>query len=131
MEAGPVTENLLTHGDAAEYFVPPSVLRRSVWEQANLQRQPVRSHLFDYDLFAIKSKAEAHSWAKDAFPVEIPGFGVLFGIIYGETKKERKAYNWYLTDDMCSLVFFDPQTGKEYSAAALDRSGFEPAFATL
>ncbi|KIO26696.1 hypothetical protein M407DRAFT_7675 [Tulasnella calospora MUT 4182] len=63
---------LLTHGEDAEYFVPPGVLvRRSLWEKANLQRQPVRSHLFDYDLFAIKSKAEVHSWAKDGFPVEV------------------------------------------------------------
>lgn len=122
---------LLTHGEAAEYFVLPCVLRRSLWEQANLQRQPVRSHLFDYDLFAMKAKTEVHSWAKNAFQPEIPGFGVLFGIIYGEARTERKAYNWYLTQDMCSLVFFDTQTGKEYCAAALDRSGFEPTLAML
>ncbi|KAG8917505.1 hypothetical protein FRC01_002402, partial [Tulasnella sp. 417] len=61
----------------------------------------------------------------------IPGFGVLFGIVYGATPNERKAYNWYLTDDMLSLVFFDPQTGKEYSSGALDASGFVPTLATL
>lgn len=88
-------------------------------------------YLFDYDLFLIKTKDKVHSWARDLFPVEIRGFGVLFGIVYGEAKKELKAYNWYLTDDMFSLIFFDPVTGREYSAEALNGSGFEPIFATL
>ncbi|KAG8916526.1 hypothetical protein FRC01_003011, partial [Tulasnella sp. 417] len=61
----------------------------------------------------------------------IPGFGVLSGIIYGEARNERKAYNWCLTDDMLSLIFIDPQTGKEYTSAALDVSNFAPTFATL
>lgn len=126
-----LTRLLLPRGEAAEYFVLPSVLRRELWEQTKLQQQPVRPYLFDYDVFVIKCKGKVHSWARDAFPAESRGFGVLIGIIYGAAKEEPRAYNWYLTDDMCSLVFFDPQTGKEYSAAALDGVGFEPTFATL
>lgn len=122
---------LLPHGDAAEYFVLPGAFRRALWEQTNLQRQQVRPHMFDYDIFVIKSKEVVHSWARDTFPAEIPGFGILFGIIYGEARKGPKAYNWYLTEDMRSLVFFDPQTGREYSTAALDDFGFEPVFATF
>lgn len=57
---------------------------------------------------------------------QVQGVSVLFGIIYGEARKGPKAYNWYLTRDMCSLAFFDAQTGEEYSAAALDGFGFEP-----
>lgn len=30
---------------------------------------------------------------------------------------------------MTSLVFFDPQSGKEYGPAALNGFGFEPTFA--
>lgn len=30
---------------------------------------------------------------------------------------------------MCSLVFFDPQSGNEYGPAALDSFSFEPTFA--
>lgn len=59
------------------------------------------------------------------------GFGILFGIIYGGARRGPKAYNWYLTSDMCSLVFFDTQPGKEYTAAALNGFGFEPTFAML
>ncbi|KAG8902660.1 hypothetical protein FRC01_009518, partial [Tulasnella sp. 417] len=61
----------------------------------------------------------------------IRGYSILFGIIYGEARKGPKAYNWYLSPDMCSLVFFDAQSGKEYGPAALDGFGFEPTFATF
>lgn len=133
------------------YLCLPGTHYRSIWERTNLQLQPVRRHLSDYDLFVIKSKDEVQTWARDTFPAEVGfpmvnqlaptmrstqspqilGFGVLFGIVYGEAKKGPKAYNWYLMTDMCSLVFFDPQTGKEYSAAALNAFGFEPTFAML
>lgn len=122
---------LLPHGDSVEYFIPPRVVRQHLWEKADLQSQQVRLHLFDYDVFVIKSKEIIHSWARERFPTEIRGFGILFGIIYGEAEKGPKAYNWYLTEDMRSLVFFDPQTGREYSTAALDEFGFEPVFATF
>lgn len=62
-------------------------------------------------------------------PFQIRGFAILFGMVYGEARRGPKAYNWYLMNDMCSLVFFDPQTGKEYSVAGLDGFGFEPTFA--
>ncbi|KAG9049470.1 hypothetical protein FS837_010163 [Tulasnella sp. UAMH 9824] len=122
---------ILVLKETVKYFVLPSELRRSLWDQTDLQQQLVKPHLFDYDLFVIKTKDKVQFWARDEFPVEIRGFGVLFGIIYGEAKKELRAYNWYLTDDMCLLIFFDPLTGREYSTEALDRSGFEPIFATL
>lgn len=62
---------------------------------------------------------------------QVQGVSVLFGIIYGEPKKGPKAYNWYLTADMCSLVFFDAQIGQEYSPAALDGLDFKPTFVTF
>lgn len=121
----------LPHGETAEYLGLPAIHCRSLWEKTNLQRQPIQPLFFDYDLFVVKSKDAVHSWAKNTFPAETRGFSILFGSIYGDAKKGPKAYNWYLTSDMCSLVFFDPQTGKEYSAAALDELGFEPSLAML
>lgn len=50
-------------------------------------------------------------------------------MIYGETRKGPRAYNWYLSPDLFSLVFFDVQSGQEYGPAALDSFGFEPTFA--
>lgn len=120
----------LPHGDAAEYLCLPGNLCRNLWEQTNLRRQLLRPHLFDHDLFVIRTKDGVHSWARDCFP-KVQGFGVLFGIIYGHSEAGPKVYNWCLTSDMCLLVFFDPQTGKEYSTAALDQFGFEPVFATF
>lgn len=40
--------------------------------------------------------------------------------MYGEAQNGPRAYNWYLSQDMGSLVFFDPQSGREYGPAALD-----------
>ncbi|KIO16519.1 hypothetical protein M407DRAFT_33839 [Tulasnella calospora MUT 4182] len=37
--------------------------------------------------------------------------------LYGEAKNDLKAYNWYPTDDMSSLIFFDPLTGIERSGS--------------
>lgn len=59
------------------------------------------------------------------------GYSVIFGIVFGEARKGPKAYNWYLSPDMRSLVFFNAQTGKEYTPVALDDFGFEPRFAML
>lgn len=52
-------------------------------------------------------------------------------MMFGETRRGTRAYNWYLTPDMYSLVFFDAQTGQEYSPAALEVFGFEPMFVTF
>ncbi|KIO26697.1 hypothetical protein M407DRAFT_24010 [Tulasnella calospora MUT 4182] len=87
--------------------------------------------MFDYDDFVIKSKDAVKSWARDRFPPEQDRYSILFGIIYGEAKTGPRAYNWYLTQDMRSLIFFDAQTGKEYTTEALDAFGFEPTFVML
>ncbi|KAG8911654.1 hypothetical protein FRC01_005599 [Tulasnella sp. 417] len=115
------------HGDHIEYFVLPDTLRNTIWSQTKLLAQPVCKIVFDYDSFVIKTKGAVNTWARDG--LRIHGYAVLFGIIFGGARKGPKAYNWYLTPDMRSLVFFDAQTGKEYTSAALDDFGFEPTFA--
>ena len=56
------------------------------------------------------------------------GYAVLFGIIFGKGDKGPNAYNWYLSPDMQSLVFFDAQTGREFTTPALEEAGFTPSF---
>lgn len=109
----------------------PHELRQSIWNDTKLPEQPVRQGVFDYNVFVIKSQDAVSSWARDTYPAQVQGASVLFGIIYGEARKGPKAYNWYLSRDMRSLVFFDAQIGEEYSPAALDEFGFEPTFVTF
>ncbi|KAG8992788.1 hypothetical protein FRB90_000899 [Tulasnella sp. 427] len=117
------------YGDDAQYFVLPYELRKTIWEGTKLQRQAVRKHVFDYDNFVIKSKDAVSTWARDR--LRLDNFAVLFGVVYGNAKKGAKAYNWYLSNDMHDLAFFDAQTGREYTPAALNAFGFEPTFATF
>lgn len=115
------------YGDDVEYFVLPHKLRNTIWEGTKLLRQSVRKGTFDYDDFVIKVKDAVNTWARDRLRSD--GLSVLFGIIYGEARRGPKAYNWYLSHDLRSLVFFDAQTNREYTAGGLDDFGFEPTFA--
>lgn len=119
------------HKAQTEYFVLPYEFRQSLWRNTKLSNQPLRPGIFDYNDFVIKAKEAVSSWARDRYAAQVQGVAVLFGIIYGEARKGPKAYNWYLTHDMCSLAFFDAQIGEEYTPAALDRFGFEPTFVTF
>ncbi|KAG8894893.1 hypothetical protein FRC01_012687, partial [Tulasnella sp. 417] len=58
-------------------------------------------------------------------------YTILFGVIYGNSRAGPKAYNWYLSNGMLDLIFFDAQTGQESTSAALDAIQFEPTFATF
>lgn len=120
---------LQSHDKSSQYFVLPNQPRQDIWKKAGLLRQPLRSHFFDYDNFVICMKDAVTLWATNRFQADVRGYSVLFGMIYGEARRGPKAYNWYISRDMCSLLFFDAQSGKEYSPAALDGFGFEPTFA--
>ncbi|KIO23020.1 carbohydrate-binding module family 13 protein [Tulasnella calospora MUT 4182] len=117
------------YGDDADYFVLPYELRKSIWEGTALQRQNVRKHVFDYDNFVIKAKDAVISWGRDRLLVD--EFSILFGVVYGNARTGPKAYNWYLSSGMHDLMFFDAQTGQEFTSAAVDAIQFEPTFATF
>lgn len=51
---------------------------------------------------------------------------VLFGVVEGEKMGVKQAYNWLLTQDLCSVIFVDAQTGREYTARGVDLEGFSP-----
>ncbi|KAG9051678.1 hypothetical protein FS837_000067 [Tulasnella sp. UAMH 9824] len=57
---------------------------------------------------------------------DFQGVKVLFGIVEGETKGEKRAYNWTFTQDLCSVIFLDPQTGREYTTQWTELEGFSP-----
>ncbi|KIO17421.1 hypothetical protein M407DRAFT_32914 [Tulasnella calospora MUT 4182] len=103
----------------SRYIVLPYELRKPIWNETGLLDQAICRNTFDYDDFVIKAKDAMNSWARDNFRTY--GYSILFGIIFGEAKKGPKAYNWYLSYDMGSLVFFDPQTGIEYTSAGNTR----------
>lgn len=115
--------------DDVQYFVLPDKLRDSIYDATQLLNQPVRKGTFDHGDFAIKVKDAVKTWARDRSPTD--GYSVLFGIIYGEASKGPNAYNWYLSSNMKSLVFFDPQANKEYKSADLDSFGFKPSCAVF
>lgn len=58
-------------------------------------------------------------------------YALLFGMIYGTAEQGPTAYNWYLTQDLEALVFFDAKSGTEYTTAGLEKKGFKPSFATF
>lgn len=115
--------------DDVQYLILPNKLRATIYDATRLLHQPVRKGTFDHGDFALKVKDAVKTWARDRFRID--GYSVLFGIIYGNAPKGPNVYNWYLSPDTWSLVFFDPQSGKEYTASALDASGFKPTFAVL
>lgn len=114
--------------DSVQYFGLPNQVRWSIWDGTELLRQPLRPQFFGDGNFVISMKDAVTVWVRDRFKTDIRGYSVLFGMIYGQTEQGPTAYNWYLSPDLCSLVLFDPQNGKEYGPAALDGFGFEPTF---
>lgn len=60
--------------------------------------------------------------------VAFQGVAVLIGIVEGNVAGEQdtRVYNWYLTQDLCTVVFLDARTGREYTARGLDLEGFQP-----
>ncbi|KAG8902122.1 hypothetical protein FRC00_001563 [Tulasnella sp. 408] len=87
-------------------------LRNVIWNDTKLMRQSVRKSSYDYDSFVIRTKDAVNAWARDTMRIE--------------ARRGPKAYNWYLSPDMQSLMFFDAQTGKEYTAAGIVRFGVLP-----
>jgi len=116
----------LPHNGDAQYFVLPHLIRTSIWENTNLRLQPLRHLVFDYEDFVIKTKDAATTWVRDT--LKIDGYSALFGLVYGNASKGPKGYNWYLSPDLYSVVFFDAQTGREYTAPALEDAEFKPSF---
>jgi len=110
--------------------VLPDELRRGIFQETELIRKPLQSPTFDYDAFVTKAKDAMNAWAEKA--VKVGGCTALFGTVQASSAREGpRAYNWSVTEDMRSLIFFDAQTGMEYTIHALKEFAFEPEVLTL
>ncbi|KIO20974.1 hypothetical protein M407DRAFT_132392 [Tulasnella calospora MUT 4182] len=78
----------------------------------------------DYIDFVKGTQSAVHTRAGER--IGVPGVRVLFGVVEGAIRGEKRAYNWALTQDLCSVIFLDPQTGREYTARGLELKGFSP-----
>ncbi|KAJ7872625.1 hypothetical protein B0H14DRAFT_2570123 [Mycena olivaceomarginata] len=67
-----------------------------------------RTGIFDTENFAWVQKGEIAKWAFKTLKAN--GFTILSGYMIG-TAKDTHGYNWTLSNDLQSIVFFDPTSG--------------------
>ncbi|KAG8894067.1 hypothetical protein FRB99_001532 [Tulasnella sp. 403] len=115
--------------NGTQYLILPSRLREDIYTSSGLDKSIRRPGAFDYENFVIKSKDAVASWVRDN--IALDGCGALFGIVYGSLRGGRYSYNWTLTKDCQSVVFFDAYTGDEFTTTTLEQLGFRPRFGTF
>jgi hypothetical protein len=99
------------HADRV-YIVLRKSVRDYIYQRTGLNKIHQRPELFDCHDYAFVAKAEFAKWGRDNLRAD--GFAILFGIMFGTTVNGHKhACNWYLTDDLTAIAFFDPQTGND------------------
>jgi len=101
--------------------------RDQLLKESGLMRQACRPALFGDKDFALKLKGTVQNWSSKVMGIE--GYAVLFGVVGGETHAGSTAYNWYLTDDLCEIVFLDPLNGRELTSKGLQKRGFHAEWA--
>jgi len=94
------------------YIVLPGTVRKDIYNGTGLSTTKWRSEIFDCDDFAFVAKAAVAKWGNDN--IRADGIAIVFGVMFGrKTSGEAHAYNWYLTPDLSSIIFFEPQHGNE------------------
>ncbi|KAG8898198.1 hypothetical protein FRB99_007599 [Tulasnella sp. 403] len=123
LQANPILSDLFEQSDDdhAQYLILPSRLREDIYVNSGLDKRIRRPRVFDFEDYVIKSKDAVTSWR----------CGVLFGIVYGSHQGGRYSYNWTLTKDCQSVVFFDAYTGDELTTASLEQLGFKARYGTF
>ncbi|KAE9400009.1 hypothetical protein BT96DRAFT_993465 [Gymnopus androsaceus JB14] len=100
------------------YFVLDKAFHTQI-RDANLKSFVLRSQIFDCDDFAWVHKAGVAKWGYEN--IKADGLSILCGFIVGSTTDEGHANNWTLSDDLSSILFFEPQNGEflldNYAAA--------------
>ncbi|KIO17539.1 hypothetical protein M407DRAFT_12312 [Tulasnella calospora MUT 4182] len=112
-------------GKPIEYITLLDGFRTSIFYEAKVMNQGLAPR-GSYRYMDFVEKAQEAIRTKGVQRVPIRGIAVLIGVVEGETMGEKRAYNWYLTQDLCSVAFLDAQTGREYTARGLDLEGFRP-----
>ncbi|KAG8903840.1 hypothetical protein FRB99_002655 [Tulasnella sp. 403] len=131
LQTNPILSNMFeqSHEDTTRYIILPTRLREELYLKSGLDKCIRRPGIFDFEHFVIKSKEVVMSWARDN--IALDNCGVLFGIVYGSCRSGRYSYNWTLTADCQSVVFFDAYTGNELTTTSLEQLGFKARFATF
>ncbi|KAJ7172786.1 hypothetical protein C8R43DRAFT_1230915 [Mycena crocata] len=95
------------------YFVVPQPLLTEIWNTTALPgratNQKLRSQIFSGDDYAIAFKAAVNDWA--FYNIKADHFSPLCGVHVGERQKNTVcdywAYNWTLSDDRKSVLFYE------------------------
>ncbi|KAG8908017.1 hypothetical protein FRB99_000835 [Tulasnella sp. 403] len=122
------TELFIPYPVEAQYYVLPDRLWHDIYDATGLEVRALRRRAFDYDDFVVRVKDAMTQWVCEN--INIDDYSVLFGLIYGMRHDGGYAYNWTLSQDMLSPVFFDAQNGQELTPAALERLAFKSRFST-
>jgi len=103
------------------YFVLSTGIMKLIWQRSGLSKGNLvwMKELFDCDDFAFAFKTEVAKWAANNIRAVPPGpgtrsgFAVLCGIMTGinPSNSVGHCYNFTLSDDFSSILFFEPQTG--------------------
>ncbi|KAJ7452614.1 hypothetical protein FB451DRAFT_694833 [Mycena latifolia] len=108
------------------YLVVNQPLLKGIWNQSGLRANHCRTQIFDSDDFALGFKAFVAKWGNDN--IKADNLTLLCGLIVGQSivksedeKHTYHAFNWTLTDDRTTILFFEPQNGQisatsEYTA---------------
>ncbi|KAJ7892407.1 Moa, A lectin from the mushroom marasmius Oreades in complex with the trisaccharide Galgalglcnac [Mycena leptocephala] len=120
-----LANNPYTQADFKSYAVDQIyfILDRAFHTQlrnANLKDFSWRNQIFDCDDFAWVHKAGVAKWGAEN--IKADGLSILCGFMAGYSENAGHAYNWTLSDDLWSILFFEPQNGQfsavsEYQAA--------------
>jgi len=94
------------------YIVPPLSVRNAIYSGTGLSSITWRPEIFDCEDFAFVAKAAVSLWGNSNLRANV--CGILFGIMFGRNASgDAHAYNWYLSADLSSIIFFEPQNGNE------------------
>ncbi|KAH9478976.1 hypothetical protein JR316_0009439 [Psilocybe cubensis] len=93
------------------YLVLPQSVRDAIYVSSRLKTMKGRGQLFDSDDYAIVLKAEVAKWGIANLLAD--DFGLLWGLMFSRNDDGALAYNFYLNEDLDTVVFFDPYTGEE------------------
>ncbi|KAG8895459.1 hypothetical protein FRB99_000576 [Tulasnella sp. 403] len=134
LRANPILSDLFERtndeNDKTQYITLPSRFLEGIYApRSGLDKRIRRPGAFDYEDYVIKFKEVVTSWRCDC--ISLDGYRILVGIVHGSLGSERYSYNWALTDDRQSVIFFDPYLGEELTTVSLEKLGFKALIATL
>ncbi|KAK0494138.1 hypothetical protein EDD18DRAFT_1464587 [Armillaria luteobubalina] len=96
-----------------EHLILPKYLWEEIWTSSGLSTKKSRRGIFDADDFALVMKGAIAQWGTEKCGAD--GFAIFCGFMLGRSQanpKEGYTYNFTISDDHSSVVFFNPQNKK-------------------